>query len=362
MKCQTALLTLLLLVFCGIPVCFARLVVDSKNIVITMKQEAPKSFVSGLMNPYVVTISGDGTVIFDGMDEGKAISRNEPAVKVVRKYKISDRQLKELVDEVEKADFFALDNSYSVRDNGDGTITIIRETGLVTVITSISFNGKTKTIRNLNFAPEKLIELQRKIYLIANLAQFIKMPPYWLSKFPNQMFPRSNEAQMQQPVLNLELRKIPRKSPQNRKDKQIDPARKWGSIKPCVSKKAAIEKFLGKAANKDDTNSLPVYNLRDEYFQILYTNEKTKNAICGSPVPAETVVLFVVTPIKDLKLSELNVDWKQFKINNNSGLGIKSYINLAEGIQIDTEFVEFTDKKQIEMVTQIQISRKVSQK
>ena len=132
------------------------------------------------------------------MDEGKSVSRYETPVKVVRKYKISRRELKELVAEFERIDFFSLENSYSVRNNSDGTITIIRDAGLVTVNTSITIDGKSKTVKNINFAPEKLIELQRKIYRAGNLTQFIKIPSYLLPKFPEQMFRRSannNESQ-----------------------------------------------------------------------------------------------------------------------------------------------------------------------
>ena len=66
----------------------------------------------------------------------------------------------------------------------------------------------------------------------------------------------------------------------------------------------------------------------------------------------------MITPIRDTKLSELKIDLSSFKRNDSYEVGIKSYVNLQEGIRIETEIVEFSDKKFIEMVTGIHISRK----
>jgi hypothetical protein len=119
-----------------------------------------------------------------------------------------------------------------MRNNGDGTFTAIDDGGLATVITSISINGKTKTVRNVNFAPEELIKLQRKIYQVSNIARFVKFPPYWLSKFPNEQFPeqhyRNLSEDTQKPVPKLEYRKIQRSSPKERKEKHIDLSKRWG--------------------------------------------------------------------------------------------------------------------------------------
>lgn len=364
MKYQTVLLTLFFLIFCNAYSGIAQSEkTDFTNIVIKMEQKEEGGFIRGRVSPYLVSIHGNGTVTFDGMDEGKAVSRYEPWVKIYRQYKISKNQIKELAAEFERIGFFSLKDSYSSRDNGDGTRTVVRDGGLATVITSITINGKNKTVENFNFAPDKLIELQRKIYLAANLAQFIKIFPYWFSKFPDQMFPPRSKSKTETPnqssFAKQEFRKIARKSPQNSKDGQIDVAKRWGFITPCVTNKTEVEKLLGKPIKTGNNPDLPVYNFKNEKIQIFYAKESNRNELCGKIVPDDTVVLFFVIPLKDLKLSDLNTDLKTFAKKDNYEGEIKSYINLAEGIRIETEVIQFNDKKQLEMITRITINRKI---
>lgn len=364
MKYQNILRALFILIFAGISSAVAQSTqlkeTDLKNVVITMKQELSKGWGGGVHSAYTVTISGNGTVTFDGMDEGKAISKYEPPVKVLRTYRIPKKQFKELVNEFNKINFFSLASNYCCRDNGDGTFTVIKDGDLSTVITSMTVNGKTKTVTNENFAPEELIKLQRKIYEVSQVSRFVKLPPYWLSRFPNEQFPPRNRRMLsdapQSPLSKVEYRKIQRSSPKEKRERYIDLNKRWGFITPCVSTKAEVEKLLGIPTTNDETYFL-TYSLKKEKIRVLYSSERTDSKICNDKTRVDTVILFSVIPLKDTKLSELKIDLNKFKKQERYRGKEFFYRSLEEGIFIETEIVEFSDKKQIEMVTSIQFDK-----
>lgn len=136
---------------------------DLKDVVITMKQENHCGC-DGCCSEYSVSISGDGIVAYEGVD----------AVKVRGKqiYSISIDQVKELVSEFYKVDFFSLKDRYTSKDNGDGTISMIDHSAPVTI--SITIKGKTKSVYNFYGAPEKLEELEKKIYEISGVDVYVK--------------------------------------------------------------------------------------------------------------------------------------------------------------------------------------------
>lgn len=368
MKRQIVLLFFFLLYFCSVYAVFAQPAKMSAavlgNAVITMKQEASKGFGGGINSPYTITLAGSGLVTFEGMDEGKAISRYDPPVKVIRKYRISPKQFAELVSEFYQEGFFSLADSYCCRDNRDGTFTQIADGGLATVVTSITIDGKTKSVTNYNFAPERIISLQRKIYMAGKIANFTKLPPYWLLKFPDEMFPprtaQSASKSLQPSAPKTEYRKILRNSPPVIRGKYIDLNKRWGFIVPCVTTRSEVEKLLGHPINNSENLSLPIYNAKDEKIRVFYRNEKTDSRICNGKTEIGTVVLFSIIPIKDIRLSDLNVDLTKFRKDERPGGREISYNNQA-GIFIETEIVEFADKIHAEMVTSIQFSQKIAQ-
>lgn len=67
---------------------------------------------------------------------------------------------------------------------------------------------------------------------------------------------------------------------------------------------------------------------------------------------------FSVIPIKDIELSELKIDFSNFKRRDIHSRNEITFNN-QNGIYIETEIVEFSDKKQLEMVTSIQFSQKI---
>ncbi len=134
-----------------------------KDVVITMKQENHCGCVD-CCSEYSVTISGYGTVTYEGV----------AAVNVLGKqiYSIPPDQVRELVNEFYRADFFSLRDRYTSKDNGDGTLTMVDHTAPVTV--SIKVKGKTKKVYSSYGAPEKLQEVEKKIYEISGIGIYVK--------------------------------------------------------------------------------------------------------------------------------------------------------------------------------------------
>lgn len=109
----------------------------------------------GTCPDYKVTISGDGTVVFEG--------RNFVAVEGVQTAKISEEQVQNLVDEFYSTGFFSL------RDRYEQQIT-----DLPSQTTSITIDGKSKTVYRYGFEPQQLAELEDKIDEIAGTEKWIK--------------------------------------------------------------------------------------------------------------------------------------------------------------------------------------------
>jgi hypothetical protein len=85
---------------------------------------------------YDLTIQPDGNVLFEGKFYTDVKGKTEG--------KITLEQLKQLIAEIERANFFSLDNAY----NYDSKNCPSMATDLPTVILSIKLNGKEKTINH----------------------------------------------------------------------------------------------------------------------------------------------------------------------------------------------------------------------
>lgn len=136
---------------------------DLRSLTITMQQDN-KTGCTTCAAIYSVTIMGDGTVTYVGTANVKQIGK--------KTYSIPIEQVKNLVREFETANYFDLSSEYASRDNGNGTFTTIDHAAPLT--TSISINGKYKKVYDFHFAPEKLKVLERKIYEISLVEQFLK--------------------------------------------------------------------------------------------------------------------------------------------------------------------------------------------
>jgi Domain of unknown function (DUF6438) len=110
----------------------------------------------GTCPAYKLTIEGNGTVIYEGQDfvqvKGKQTASLSPA------------QIQDLVSTFEQAKFFTL-TDYTHEDTTDSP----------SVITSITINGKTKTVNHYygdNSAPQALFDMESKIDEITNSKQW----------------------------------------------------------------------------------------------------------------------------------------------------------------------------------------------
>jgi hypothetical protein len=112
---------------------------------------------------YKLTIIADGTVVF----EGRRFVKQEG---VTRK-SVNREQLKQLMAEFDRVNFFSLEDDYS-------EIRLSCPTDQPSAITSIRINGKSKTINHYlgclePKVPKGLTELENKIDEIVNTAQWL---------------------------------------------------------------------------------------------------------------------------------------------------------------------------------------------
>ena len=124
---------------------------DLEKIVITMKRGP----CFGTCPVYSLTLYGNGTVIYEG----------EKFVKVtgVHIYQISQEEIKNLVNEFVRIDYFSLKDRY------EASITDLPST-----TTSIMIDGKTKSVYNYYGAPNELYQIEKTIDETANLTSLVK--------------------------------------------------------------------------------------------------------------------------------------------------------------------------------------------
>lgn len=134
--------------------------VDLSSVRITMKRDS----CYGPCPVYSVSIDGNGAVIYEGVEYVK--------VKGKKVYRIPKEKVAELVNGFYKINYFALEDKYTEvkLPNGISQVT----TDLPSTTTSITVNGKTKSVYNYDGAPQILIELEYKIDKISKTARFMR--------------------------------------------------------------------------------------------------------------------------------------------------------------------------------------------
>jgi hypothetical protein len=109
---------------------------------------------------YMLTIYGSGSAMYDGKVNVKRIGGAATNV--------SEEKVNQLISEFQKIDFFALSDNYTAGSN----------TAFPTVITSITIDGKKKTVTHYHgdtSAPKQLTTLENKIDEILNITdQLVK--------------------------------------------------------------------------------------------------------------------------------------------------------------------------------------------
>lgn len=124
---------------------------DIEDVVITL--ERTRCF--GACPAYSVTVYGDGTVVYEGVDFVK--------VEGTRTAQIPQEKVKELVDEFYEIGFFELRDRYEQQVSD-----------LPSQTTSITIDGSTKTVFRYGFEPEKLAALEDRIDEVAGTEKWVK--------------------------------------------------------------------------------------------------------------------------------------------------------------------------------------------
>ncbi len=121
------------------------------DVVITLERTA----CYGTCHAYKLTISGEGTVEYEGKQFVNVIGKQTD--------KISIGKVNELVNTFYNINYFSLKDNYYEP-----------VTDLPTTTTSITINGKTKTVVDYVGAPQSLKDLENKIDEITNSKRWIK--------------------------------------------------------------------------------------------------------------------------------------------------------------------------------------------
>ena len=130
---------------------------DLDEVVITLE----RTVCFGICPEYKLTIYGSGTIVY----EGKRFVRIEGK----RTIAISEEKVRQLLSEFKRIDYYSLDDSYEE----------FMATDMPSAFTSLTIDGKTKTVRHYHgdfSAPKELTKLEDKIDEIVNSNQWIKSP------------------------------------------------------------------------------------------------------------------------------------------------------------------------------------------
>jgi len=128
---------------------------DIKDIVMTLE----RTVCFGACPDYTLIIKGDGTVTYEG--------RQFVKIEGTRTTTISEEKIRQLLSEFQRIDYFSLNDSYEE----------FEATDMPSAITSLTINGKTKTVRHYHgdfSAPEELTQLEDRIDEIVNSDQWIE--------------------------------------------------------------------------------------------------------------------------------------------------------------------------------------------
>jgi hypothetical protein len=132
----------------------------------------------GFLHPcpyYKLSISSDGTLVLEPKSYDK---ENKMVAGEIIKGRISPEQMKKLIAEFERVDFYSLKSIFENQVNSTGDCTEFW-TDASTVITSITFQGRSKKVQHYqgcrgNDSLLKLTNLENKIDEIVNTKQLFE--------------------------------------------------------------------------------------------------------------------------------------------------------------------------------------------
>jgi hypothetical protein len=111
---------------------------------------------------YSVAVDENGTVTYNGSQGAKL--RGEKI------YSISVAAVRELVASFFQINFFSLQERYDKKDLGNGYSQVVDHAYATTI--SIDIDGKKKSVYIFYGAPDELVDIQRKLYAVLQIAQY----------------------------------------------------------------------------------------------------------------------------------------------------------------------------------------------
>lgn len=111
---------------------------------------------------YSVSVDEKGTVIYNGL---KGVT-----VRGEKIHSISTGVVRDIVSDFLRIDFFSLESSYLSKKLPDGTSPRPDHANATTI--SIDLDGKKKSVYIFYGAPQELIDLERKLYEVTQIAQY----------------------------------------------------------------------------------------------------------------------------------------------------------------------------------------------
>jgi len=143
---------------------------DYTHVTITMKAEGgPCGCVYANENDlsccpaYSVSVDENGTVIYDGIGGVKAQGERALSIPV--------GAVRDLVADFFRINFFSLEDRYTSKKLPNGNSQTVDHANATTI--SIDIDGKKKSIYIFYGAPDELMELQRKLYDVTRIAQYV---------------------------------------------------------------------------------------------------------------------------------------------------------------------------------------------
>jgi len=143
---------------------------DFTHVTITIKAEGgpcgtvcPLNDYLSCCPAYAVSLDENGTVIYNGIGGVKVRGEKINSIPISK--------VRDLVAEFLRIDFYSLQDRYTSKKLPNGETQIIDHANATTI--SIDIDGKQKSVYIFYGAPQELIDLQRKIYDVTKIAQYV---------------------------------------------------------------------------------------------------------------------------------------------------------------------------------------------
>jgi hypothetical protein len=117
----------------------------------------------------------------------------------------------------------------------------------------------------------------------------------------------------------------------------VSQAKEWRGIVPLRSSRADVVRLHGQCANPEE--SCHFYSAGDGEVYIVFSSRDEYVEDCVKQLPLGVVMNIRVTPMTEVRLSDLGVDvkgFRKFETSSPPGLGYEGYLDDEEGVVYDT--------------------------